>query len=131
MPRYRLSDPAKADIAAILRRSEARYGAEARSRYRGLLAAALRRVAGDPHGIATADRGALFAGLRSLHIRHCQSESREAPVADPAHVVFYRAIGPGLVEIVRVLHERMEPGGHLATGLAGRPGEPREDEDQT
>jgi len=30
-------------------------------------------------------------------------------------VIYYRAIKPGLVEIVRILHERMEPGRWLGT----------------
>ena len=113
MARYRLSGPAKADLSAILRTSETRHGREARSRYRGLLAAAMRRVAGDPQGRLTLDRGELLAGLRSLHIRHSRDESREAPVGEPVHVIFYRAVEPGLVEIVRVLHDRMEPSRHM------------------
>jgi len=28
-------------------------------------------------------------------------------------VIFYRAAGPGLIEIVRVLHERMQPSRHI------------------
>jgi hypothetical protein len=44
MARYRLSEPAKADIAAILRRSEELHGKEA-IRYRACLTAAMRRVA--------------------------------------------------------------------------------------
>jgi len=28
-------------------------------------------------------------------------------------VIFYRALSPGFIEIVRVLHERMEPGRHI------------------
>ncbi len=39
MARYRLSGPAKADIASILRTSELRFGAEARKRYSTLLVA--------------------------------------------------------------------------------------------
>jgi toxin ParE1/3/4 len=111
--RYRLSAPAKADIATILRTSEARHGPQARIRYRGLLAAAMRRVAADPEGVPTASRVEFGPGIRSLHIRHCRGESREAPVANPVHVLFYRALEPGLVEIVRVLHERMQPSRHL------------------
>lgn len=113
MTRYRLSEPAQADIAFILRTSEARHGILARIRYRALLAAALRRVAADPGGLSTVDRSDLLEGLRSFHIRHSRSESREAPVRDPVHVIFFRAAAPGLVEIVRVLHERMEPSRHL------------------
>lgn len=113
MARYRLSEPAKADIAAILRKSEERYGKEARIRYRACLTAAMRRVAADPEGRSTADRSELVPGVRSFHVRHSRDESREAPVANPVHVLFYRVVEPGVAEIVRVLHDRMEPGRHV------------------
>jgi toxin ParE1/3/4 len=106
--RYRLSEPAKADIALVLRTSETMYGTEARIRYRALLTAAMRRIAADPQGRATVDHGEIFEGVRSFHIRHSRSESLEAAVGEPVHVIFYRARESGLVEIVRVLHERME-----------------------
>jgi toxin ParE1/3/4 len=117
MARYRLSNPAKSDIVSILRASQSMHGGEARIRYRGLLTAALRRIAASPAGISTVDRSDLFTDLRSFHIRHARAESREAAVGEPVHVIFYRAMEPGLIEIVRVLHERMEPGLHL--GYAG------------
>jgi|SRR5882724_3317927 len=147
MARYRLSNPAKADIASMLRVSETMHGTEARIRYRALLehdpekwlpvfrerscsnnkierdddskkshhalTSAMRRIAAEPQGLSTVDRGDVFAGIRSFHIRHSGGESAEAPVGDPVHVIFYRAIGPGLIEIVRVLHERMEPSRHI------------------
>ncbi len=110
---YRLSKPAKADIASVLRKSETMHGVEARMRYRALLAAAIRRVAADPSGLSTVDRSDVLASIRSFHIRHSRNESREAPVGDPVHVIFYRAVKPGFVEIVRALHERMEPNRHI------------------
>jgi toxin ParE1/3/4 len=73
----------------------------------------MRRLAEQPEGRSTADRGDLRPGIRSFHIRHSRDESRAAPVANPAHIIFYRITRPGLVEIVRVLHERMEPGRHV------------------
>jgi toxin ParE1/3/4 len=115
MARYRLSGPAKADIAAILRRSEKLHGTDARIRYRACLTAAMRRVAADPEGRSTVDRAELLPGIRSFHIRHSRDESREAPVANPVHVIFYRVIQPGVVEIVRVLHDRMEPRRHIGS----------------
>jgi toxin ParE1/3/4 len=36
-----------------------------------------------------------------------------AKVRKPVHVLFYRVHESGLVEIVRVLHERMEPSRHI------------------
>lgn len=115
MARYRLSAPAKADIAAILRRSEELRGREARIRYRACLAAAMRRLAADPQGPSTVDRAELAPGVRSFHLRLSREESREAPVANPVHVLFYRALQPSGVEIVRGLHERMEPRRHMSS----------------
>jgi toxin ParE1/3/4 len=113
MPRYRLSEPAKAEIAAILRRSEELHGKDARIRYRACLAAAMRRVATDPEGRSTVDRAEILPGIRSFHVRHSRNESREPSVANPVHVIFYRVVGPGIVEIVRVLHERMDAVRHI------------------
>jgi len=114
MARYRLSAPAKADIAAILKRSEELHGKDACIRYRACLAAAMRRVASDPKGHSTADRTELLSGIRSFHIRHSRDESRESPVANPVHVIYYFVTEPGIIEIVRVLHDRMEPREYLA-----------------
>ena len=74
----------------------------------------MRRVASQPADPATADRGELLAGVRSFHIRHSRGESREMPVASPVHMLFYRVAEPDVVEILRVLHERMEPRLHIA-----------------
>jgi len=119
MARYRLSEPAEGDVAAILSRSEELHGKDARIRYRACLTAAMRRVAADPEGRSTVDRAELLPGYRSFHIRHSRDESRAAPVANPVHVIFYRVIEPGLVEIVRVLHDRMEPRMHIGGPSSG------------
>jgi toxin ParE1/3/4 len=113
MARYRLTRSARRDIESILRTSEERHGREAPIRYAALLLAAMRRVAADPQGRSTSDRSELKPGIRSFHIRHSRGESREPPVANPVHVIFYRVMQPGLVEIVRVLHDRMEPSRHV------------------
>ena len=120
MAGYRLSAPAKADIAAILRRSEEVHGKQARIRYRACLTAAMRRIATGPDGRSTVDRAELVPGIRSFHIRHSRDESREAPVANPTHVVFYRVTRRDLVEIVRVLHDRMEPWRHIEAEVKDR-----------
>jgi hypothetical protein len=65
-------------------------------------------------GRSTSERGEILAGLRSFHIRHSRNEVLEAPVAAPVQLIFYRAVETGVVEIVRVLHERMEPSGRIA-----------------
>lgn len=110
---YRLTASAKADITALLKESASQHGLDARDRYAALILAALRRVAKAPEGHSTSARPDLRPDIRSFHIRHSRNESHEAPVGNPVHVIFYRAIEPGLIEIVRVLHDRMEPTLHM------------------
>ena len=109
MPRFVVSGPAREDLAHILTTSLARWGEAGRARYAALIAAALREIARAPHAGATRNRSDLADGLRSLHIRHARHANT---VKSPAHVIFYR-VGAA-IEIVRVLHERMEPSVHLA-----------------
>lgn len=113
MARFRFSRPAEADLARILATSEERWGSEGRGRYAALLAAAMRKVAAEPKGPLTRDRHKLFPGVRSFHVRHARSDDPEAMVRRPVHVLYYRIVRPGLIEIVRVLHERMESSRHI------------------
>ena len=113
MPRFRVAGPARLDLAHILSTSAERWGMESRHRYATLLAAAMRKVAAGPEGPATRDRSDIASGIRSLHIRHVHGKNADIKVRRPVHVLYYRAIRPDLVEIVRVLHESMEPGRHI------------------
>lgn len=53
-------------------------------------------------------------GLRSLHTRYGRDLSREARVAAPVHVIYFKPVDVETVAIVRVLHERMDPVRHFA-----------------
>ena len=109
MARLRLSRPARIDVARIFAESAKRWGVEPGRRYAATLAAALHQVAEDPLGRVTRGRPELFPGIRSFHLRHARVDDRVSRVRRPVHVVYYRVIWPGLIEIIRVLHERMEP----------------------
>jgi toxin ParE1/3/4 len=113
MARYRLSRLAAADLAGILATSQRQWGSSGRQRYAALLAAAMRRIAAEPVGPATRDRADLRPGIRSLHVRYARADDPNARVRRPVHVLFYRSTEPEIIEIVRVLHERMEPRRHL------------------
>jgi toxin ParE1/3/4 len=114
MARFRISRLARADLVRILATSAERWGTEGRRRYAAVIATAMRQVASDPDGVATRDRSEFLRGVRSFHIRHARADDLAPKVMRPAHILYYRAIRPGLVEIVRVLHERMEPSRHIS-----------------
>jgi toxin ParE1/3/4 len=113
MARFRLSRLAEVDITHIISISAERWGADAARRYTALLVAAMRKVATDPHAPTARERSELHRGVRSFHIRHARGDAPEAHVRRPAHVLYYRVDAPDLIEIVRVLHERMEPSPHM------------------
>jgi toxin ParE1/3/4 len=113
MASFRLSLLARADLAQILATSVERWGIETKRRYAAVLAAGMRKVAAEPEAPATRDRVELSRGIRSFHLRNALAGKAEAQVRRPVHVLYYRVVGPGLVEIVRVLHERMEPSRHI------------------
>lgn len=110
MAGFRISRPARADLDHILEISLERWGEDGQARYRELVEAALRMIASDPEGPVTKARGLLGAGLRSLHIRHARHPHG---VQDPVHVIYYRRTRSVFVEVVRILHERMDPTTHL------------------
>lgn len=114
MARFRLSRLARADLSGILAGSDDRWGPEIRRRYAALIAMAMRQVASDPEGPTTRDRSEIRRGVRSFHVRHTRLADLEPKVKRAVHIIFYRAIRPGSVEIVRVLHERMEPSRHIS-----------------
>jgi len=68
---------------------------------------------GQPGSRNIANRGEILPGLRSFHLRHARREDAGDKVRHPAHILYYRPIRPDVVEIIRILHERMDPYRHL------------------
>lgn len=112
MARFRLARPAQIDLANILATSAERRGAGSQ-RYAAVLAAAMRQVAAEPDGPLTKKRPDLHSGVRSFHVRYARRSAEGAKVRRPVHVLYYRAAKEGVIEIIRVLHERMDPSRHL------------------
>ena len=113
MARFRLARPAQIDLANILATSAERWGGEGRQRYAAVLAAAMRQVAAEPDGPLTKKRPDLRSGIHSFHVRYARRSAGGAKVRRPVHVLYYRVAEEGVIEIVRVLHERMDPSRHL------------------
>lgn len=116
MARLRVARRAQTDLMIILGDSVEKWGAEASRRYGTALMRAMRQVATDPEGLLTRPRPDLRPDLRSFHLRHLRQNARQQAVRRPVHVLYYRVIEPGLVEIVRVLHDRMEPARQIGPG---------------
>jgi toxin ParE1/3/4 len=113
MARFRLARPAQIDLANIVATSAERWGTDGRQRYAAVLADAMRQVADKPEGPLTKKRTELRSGIRSFHVRYARRSANTTKVRRPVHVLYYRVGQEGVIEIVRVLHERMDPSRHI------------------
>lgn len=49
-----------------------------------------------------------------FHLRHCPKLAfGEGRVQRPRHAIYYRVVESGLIDILRVLHDRMDPRRHV------------------
>ena len=98
------------DIESCLLWSAENFGIPAAHRYRVLLEVALLAIVEDPdlHG------SKLIEGfddkVRLYHLRHSRKVASVGGliVKNPRHFIVYRATDDGAIELLRVLHERMD-----------------------
>lgn len=115
MRRYVLSPLAERDVAEVLAWSEAQFRAPSRRRYERLLATALRDLASDPDRPGSRSRPEIAPGARTYHLRFSRDRARgdDGPVRRPRHLLLYRVLADGSVEVGRVIHDARELHRHL------------------
>ena len=110
--RYRLTHAAQSDVVSILAWSEDRFGAEARERYRALIATAIRDAASRPDEVGHVPRPKLGEGVFSWHLSQSRTRSPGGLVRRPRHFLICRRDGDVLV-IGRILHDAMDLRRHV------------------
>jgi toxin ParE1/3/4 len=98
MHRFRLTNEAMCDLQEIGRYTRNHWGQEQRNRYLTLLDAAFHQLASRP------DKGKDCSNIKDGY--------RKFNVG--SHVVFYHRINSDMIEIVRVLHSRMDTTSRLS-----------------
>jgi toxin ParE1/3/4 len=103
--RVRLGAAAEVDFANILKWTTENFGARQSRIYRDTLVRAIGELAGGPDVAGSQARDEIMAGLCTLHVaRHGRRGS---------HVLMYRATPNGTIEIMRILHDRMDLDRHV------------------
>lgn len=92
MPGFVLTNAALTDLESIGRYTADAWGREQRNRYLGLLDSSFHDLAANP--LKGRDCPKIKAGIRKYAVGR--------------HVVFYHRIGDGRIEVLRILHERMD-----------------------
>ena len=97
MTAFTVSNKAKADLRDIGRYTQRQWGIDQRTKYLSALDSCFHEIAAKH--------------IEGIECSYMRPDYRSWPVGK--HVVFFRWLNDGLVEIVRVLHQRMEPTRHL------------------
>ncbi|SJM55640.1 type II toxin-antitoxin system RelE/ParE family toxin [Gulosibacter sp. 10] len=96
MSRYRLTPAAQRDLSSIWDFTEERWSARQAEMYIGEIRAAIERIADDPRRGRSCDE--IREGYRRYGIGR--------------HLLFYTADAEN-VDVIRILHQRMDPARHL------------------
>jgi toxin ParE1/3/4 len=111
MVRYRLTHAAQSDVASILAWSDEQFGAEARERYRALIATGIRDAASQPDDVGHVVRPELGEGVLSWHLSQSRIRS-PGVVRRPRHFLICGWDGEVLV-VGRILHDAMDLRRHV------------------
>jgi toxin ParE1/3/4 len=103
--RVRLGIAAELDFANILKWTAENFGARQSRVYRDTLVHAIGELTDGPDVVGSKARDEIMPGLRTLHVaRHGRRGS---------HFLMYRAAPESTIEIVRILHDRMDLQRHV------------------
>ena len=112
--RVRLGGAAELDIANILKWTTENFGPRQSRIYRDTLVRAIGELADGPDVAGSKARDEIIRGLHTLHVaRHGRRGS---------HFLMYRVATKTTIEIVRILHDRMDLQRHIpsATDESGK-----------
>jgi toxin ParE1/3/4 len=103
--RMRLGAAAELDFANILKWTTENFGPRQSRIYRETLVLAMAQLATGPEVVGSRARDDIMPGLRTLHIARHGRRGR--------HLIMYRVAAGRTIEVVRILHDRMELARHL------------------
>ena len=103
--RVRLGAAAEIDFANIVKWTAENFGARQSRAYRDSLVQAIGELADGPDVVGCKARDEIMSGLRTLHVAR---RGRRG-----SHFLMYRAAPDSTIEIVRILHGRMDLQRHV------------------
>jgi toxin ParE1/3/4 len=109
--RVRLGAAAEVDFANILIWTTENFGARQSRVYRDIIVQAIGELADGPNVAGSRARDEIMSGLRTLHIAR---RGRRG-----SHFLMYRAAPNSTIEIVRILHDRMDLRRHVPSAPDG------------
>ena len=103
--RVRLSPSAQRDLAGILAYTMEEFGPRQTTAYEKTITLALSALRAGPELRGSVTRSDIGEGLRSLHVARQGRRGR--------HLIIYRTPETHTIDVVRILHDRMDLAQHL------------------
>ncbi len=107
--KIRLGEEAERDFAQTLKYTHDTFGAQQVAVYRATLIDALAELASGPDALGSVARDEIFPNLRTLHVAR---QGRRG-----LHFIMYRALSDSVIEVIRILHDRMDLARHVPGNL--------------
>jgi toxin ParE1/3/4 len=98
--KIRLGDEAERDFAEIPKYTHDTFGAQQVAVYRTTLIDALAELASGPDALGSVKRDEILLNLRTVHVARRGRRGR--------HFIIYRATTDSVIEVIRILHDRMD-----------------------
>ena len=115
----RIAAPALNDIGNIWMWTVERFGHAAATRYETLIEQAIADLADNPDCPAVRERTDSLPGLWSYHLAFSRTHvADDQAVKSPRHFVMFRQLQPGIVEILRILHDSSDLTRHFPSEMA-------------
>jgi toxin ParE1/3/4 len=112
----RITASAFADIGDIWTWTVEQFGHSAALRYETLIDQAIADLAEDPTRPAAKERPDLLPGVWLYHLAFSRTHvPDDQAVKAPRHFILFRHVQPGIIEIIRILHDSRDLARHLAT----------------
>ncbi|MDI9348589.1 MAG: type II toxin-antitoxin system RelE/ParE family toxin [Candidatus Symbiobacter sp.] len=108
MPKVIYAQSAIKDLEDIYDYSIDRWGVASAMRYKDLIKRAENQIAQNPYQIISRSLLNYPANYRSLNLTLVSQADFAVKVKHPRHVIYYRIINIDTVEIIRILHHRMD-----------------------
>jgi toxin ParE1/3/4 len=103
--RVRLGAAAELDFANILKWTLENFGPRQSQVYRDTIVLAIGELGNGPDAAGSKPRDDILSGLRTLHVARHGRRGR--------HFLLYRMASGRIIEVVRILHDRMDLPRHL------------------
>jgi toxin ParE1/3/4 len=114
----RIAAPAFQDIRNIWIWTLERFGHAAALRYETLIDQSISDLADDPTCPAAKERKDVLPGVWFYHLASSRTHvPDDQAVKSPRHLVIFRHVQPGVIEILRILHDSRDLARHLAPVL--------------